>query len=67
MDYKLLKKIPSKYRIAIRDIYKDEDGYWCCINKNNFKLENYYADYTIHEDTFQEVLNVIKQSLKKIN
>lgn len=67
MDYRLLKRIPQKYHTAIQDVYLDENGYWCCIEcESGWKLKGYYADYTIHEDTFEAVQNVIKQSFKKI-
>lgn len=66
MDNKLLTKIPEKYHESIKDIYYDDDGYWCIIGcKSGWKLYNYLSDYTIHEDAFIDILKVIRKSLKK--
>ena len=60
-------KIPNKYAPVIKEIYEDEDGYWC-------ELENgYYAGGTggydechvIHEDTHTDILKQIRQ-IKRI-
>jgi len=66
MDKKLLNRIPKKYHAAIKDVYRDEDGYWCIIGCNSgWKLEGYFSDYTVHEDTVHDIVTVIRQSLKK--
>ena len=66
MDNKLLTKIPKKYHTAIKDIYHDEDGYWCIIGcGSGWRLYNYLSDYTIHEATFADILKIVRKSLKK--
>lgn len=68
MDIKLLSKVPKKYHIAIKDAYHDDDGYWVIIGcDSGWKLEGYLAEYTVHEDTWREVLVVVKQCLIRIN
>lgn len=68
MDNKLLAKIPKKYHVAIKDIFHDEDGYWCIVGcESGWKLYGYFSDYTIHEDIFTDVLRGIRKSLRKEN
>lgn len=63
-DIKLLSKIPKKYHSTITSIYMDEDGYWAYIG-NGYKLESYFSEYTIHEDTLTEFKKVFKQIVKE--
>jgi hypothetical protein len=64
MDEKLLNKVPKKYHPAIKDIYRDEDGYWAYI-ENGYKIDNYYTEHTIHEDTLREFLQIFKYVIKE--
>lgn len=61
MDNKLLNKIPKKYHPIIKDIYRDDDGFWATLNCNGqYILKNYLSDYTIHEDNLKEFLSKFK-------
>lgn len=64
MDKTLLNKIPKKYHPAIKDIYKDEDGFWAYI-ENGYKVKNYYTEHTIHEDTLTEFKRVLASVVKE--
>lgn len=59
MNISLLNRIPKKYRAAVKDIYRDEDGYWCTLNPG-YHLVDYYGERTIHEDTYREFMKVFK-------
>lgn len=63
-DIELLNKIPQIYHEATTSIYQDEDGYWAYI-ENGYKVENYFAEHTIHEDTLAEFKRVFKQVVKE--
>ena len=64
MDKTLLNKIPKKYHPAIKDIYKDEDGFWAYI-ENGYKVKDYYTEHTIHEDTLTEFKRVFASVVKE--
>lgn len=64
MDKTLLNKIPKKYHPAIKDIYKDEDGFWAYI-ENGYKVKDYYTEHTIHEDTLTEFKRVFAKVVKE--
>lgn len=55
MDKNILKYIPKSKHTAIRECYKDCDGYWIIL------VENYIADRVdsnarvIHEDTIKDL------------
>jgi hypothetical protein len=56
-------KVPKKYHHMIKEIYKDDDGYWVILN-DGFYAAGYgpYDEFhTIHEDTVSEVLYHIRQ------
>lgn len=56
-----LNCIPKKYRESISDFYKDDDGWWICLDCNGkYFFDGYYADYTIHEDTKADALREFK-------
>lgn len=60
----LLNKIPKKYHASITSIYRDEDGFWAHIG-NGYKVEGYYSEHTIHEDTLTEFKRIFKQIVKE--
>ena len=60
MDMNLMRYIPKRKRAAIYDIWRDEDGYWIMLN-TGWKVEGYFAEQTIHEDTIKELLEVFKR------
>lgn len=63
-NMELLNKIPKKYHDAITSIYIDSDGYWAYIG-NGYKIENYYTEHTIHEDTLTEFKRIFKQVVEE--
>lgn len=60
----LLSKISKRYHKAIKNIYKDEDGFWAYIG-NGYKIDNYFSKHTIHEDTLTEFKRIFKQVVKE--
>ena len=60
----LLSKIAKKYHAAITSIYEDEDGFWAHIG-NGYKIDNYFSEHTIHEDTLTEFKRIFKQVVKE--
>jgi hypothetical protein len=44
----------------VRDAYHDEDGYWIHLNPG-WRVKDYFAEQTIHEDTISELREVIKR------
>lgn len=63
-NFELLNKIPKKYHKAIKAIYKDCDGYWAHIG-NGYKVEDYLAEHTIHEDTLIGFKQVFRHITKE--
>lgn len=61
----LLEYVPKSKREAIVSIYHDEDGYWAYV-ENGYKIENYYSEHTIHEDTLTEFRRIFKYIVKDI-
>lgn len=65
----LLSYIPKKYRPYVADFHKEyEDGctYWLSLKSDGkYHLAGYDAEYTIHEDTIQEVLRVLRTCIKE--
>lgn len=52
--------IPKSKRVAVRDCYKDSDGYWICLNPG-WEASNMDAGCrTIHEDTIADLRYQIK-------
>lgn len=67
MNEKLFNQIAKKYQPAIKDIYHDEDGYWCVLScEGEYILDGYDSEYTIHEDTMREVKQILRECLVKI-
>ena len=64
MNMKLYNQIAKKYQPAIKDIYNDEDGYWCTLT-SEYRLDGYCGESTIHEDTMKEVKQVLRECLVK--
>ena len=65
----LLSYIPKKYKPYILDFHKEcEEGYtyWLSLKCNGkYHLVGYNAEYTIHEDTIQGVLKVLRKYIKE--
>lgn len=64
----LMSYIPKKYRSCIADFYKDNEDltYWLSLKSDGkYHLEGYFAEYTIHENTITEVLQVFRQHIKE--
>ena len=60
IDLYLLRYIPKRKRAAILGIWHDSDGYWIMLSPG-WKVERYFAEKTIHEDTIKELLEVFKR------
>lgn len=58
----LIKYVPLPKRNAIRDIYRDQDGIWVCLNKGWKTFDEYH---TIHVDTIKEMKEEIKNITKE--
>lgn len=55
MDDRIMKYVPLKKRQAIKDAYRDEDGYWICLNDGWEASNTDSGCRTIHEDTIPEL------------
>ena len=64
----LMSYIPKKYRLYIMDFYKDNEDntYWLSLKcDEKYHFDEYFAEYTIHEDTIMEVLRVFREHIKE--
>lgn len=55
----IMSYIPKSKRAGIRDCYKDEDGYWICLQPG-WEASRSCAPHTIHEDTIADLRYQIK-------
>lgn len=52
-----ISKLPKQYRDAVRDFYKDGNGWWICLDeKGLYDLDGYASQYTVHETTQAEAV-----------
>lgn len=52
------RKIPKKYQAVIKEVYKDDDGYWCQLNKGYVWLD----DATVcNGESFEQLLEALKE------
>jgi hypothetical protein len=51
----IIDYIPKTKREAIRDAYRDEDGYWVCLNEGWEATRTDSGCRTIHEDTIADL------------
>lgn len=56
----IMRYIPKSKRTAVRDYYKDEDGYWICLNPGWEASNTDAGCRTIHEDTITDLRYQIK-------
>ena len=65
----LLSYIPKKYKPYIADFHREcEDGdtYWLSLKcDGKYHLVGYVSEYTIHEDTIQDVLRVLREYIEE--
>jgi len=55
-DYeKIMRYIPANKLGAIRDAYRDEDGYWICLNKGWEASRMDSGCRVIHEDYIRDL------------
>ena len=47
--------VPKGKREAVRDAYRDEDGYWICLNEGWEASRTDAGCRTIHEDTIADL------------
>lgn len=52
-------KVPKKYQERIKEIYQDEDGYWCILNPDWHHVDD---SHTIHEYTQADILRCIRET-----
>ena len=55
MDSKILNYIPQSKKEAIRDAYRDEDGYWICLHEGWEASRTDSGCRTIHEDKISDL------------
>lgn len=55
MNAQILKYVPKSKLAAIRDAYRDDDGYWICLNDGWEAINTDDGATTIHEDTVKEL------------
>lgn len=58
----ILKYIPKVKHGAVKDFYKDDDGYWLELNK---EWQNADGGRCIHEDTIRDVRNAIREITRR--
>lgn len=63
MDAQIMKYIPESKKPAIKDAYRDSDGYWITL-KEGWKVRDYYSERTIHEDSIKELRPIIKDIVR---
>ena len=51
----IIDYVPKTKREAVRDAYKDEDGYWICLNEGWEATRTDSGCRTIHEDTIADL------------
>jgi len=55
VDPKILKYVPSSKREAVRECYKDSDGYWITLHEGWNADRMDFPCRTIHEDDIKEL------------
>ena len=66
MDADIMKYIPKDRQDAVRDAYKDDDGYWICL-KEGWEASRMDSDCrVIHEDYIKDLRYQIA-GIKKIS
>ena len=55
MDQSVLKYVPAAKLDAVRDAYKDQDGYWICLLEGWEASRTDAGCRTIHEDTIKDL------------
>ena len=52
---RIMRYVPASKLGAIRDAYKDQDGYWICLNENWEASNTDTGCHVIHEDTIKDL------------
>lgn len=60
-------KIPAQYKHRVKDVYRDEDGYWIILAASWKCPDGYAGERTIHEDTAKEALAVLRETRFALN
>ena len=63
MDQRIMRYVPKQKRAAVRDCYRDEDGYWICLNAGWVAGPD--GCRTIHEDSIRDLREAIKGIVKE--
>lgn len=62
---KYIERLSSQYKFAVRDFYKDADGWWICLNADGpYEFDGYAAQYTIHESTQREAIRQFRECIR---
>lgn len=68
MPSNLMNWIPKRYREAISDAYRDQDGIWVCIKEGWTCDETVCGSArTIHEDDLKRILECVKTIKKSVS
>ena len=51
----IISYVPKSKREAVRDAYRDEDGFWICLREGCEASRTDSGCRTIHEDTIQDL------------
>lgn len=63
-----IDRLPKQYRESVHDFYKDDDGWWICLNSNGlYEFAGYESKYTIHEDTQLEAIRQFRNCIQRKN
>lgn len=65
MDANIMKYVPKGKKTAVRDCYRDEDGYWICLNEGWEASNTDAGCRTIHEDNVRDLRYQIAGIAKK--
>lgn len=52
---RIMRYVPASKHGAIRDAYKDDDGYWICLNPGWEASNTDAGCRTIHEDSIKDL------------
>lgn len=55
MDANIMRYIPRRKQAAVRDCYRDDDGYWICLHEGWEASNTDAGCRTIHEDNIRDL------------
>lgn len=61
---KYIERLPRQYQFAVKDFYKDTDGWWICLNAEGlYEFNGYASKYTIHEGSQLEAIHQFRECI----